>query len=74
MTVDLRHALVVASHAINRTPGLGEYRFVDSVMTSLAIKAMRVVCVISGHDSFVEDGLMTDITIVRTVGADWRAI
>jgi hypothetical protein len=74
MTPHLGHAFVMTSHAIDAMTGLCEYQFTDSVMTTSAIQAVYVVPVVSGHDSFVNNGLVTDSTIERTVGADWGAI
>lgn len=68
------YALVVAVHAINAVTCLGEHKLVDAIMTCSAFEAVRVVAVVAGHDSLVEDGLMADTTRVRAIGTDGLAV
>lgn len=70
MTSNFCHAFVVAAHAVNAVAGLCEDELVDSVVTDLALEAVSVIRVVSGHDRLVEDGLLADVAIVAAVSAD----
>lgn len=35
---------------------------------------MRMIGIISCHDSLVQDGLLADVAAIGTVRADWRAV
>lgn len=50
--------------------GLGKHEFVDAIVTRATFETVRVVRVIAGHDSLVQDGLVTDAAAVGAVGAD----
>ena len=74
MTLALLNSLVVAVHTIYPAARLGEHKFVDPVLADLALKTVRVVGVVAGHDRLVEDGLLADIAAVGAVGAYGRAV
>ena len=56
MTATAGNTLVVTVHAIYAVMGLREHELVDAIATRLALEAMSVVRVVTGHDSFVQDG------------------
>ena len=74
MTLALLNSLVVAVHTIYPAARLGEHKFVDPVLADLALKTVRVVGIVAGHDCLVEDGLLADIAAVGAVGAYRRAV
>lgn len=61
-------------HTIYALASFGKDEFINPVLADFAFKAMSMVCIVTGHDSFVKNWLFTDVTSVGTVGADWRAI
>ena len=67
MTLALLNSLVVAVHTIYPAARLGEHKFVDPILADLALKTVRVVGVVAGHDRLVEDGLAADVATVRAV-------
>ena len=74
MTATAGHTLVVTVHAIYAVMGLREHELVDAIATRLALEAVGVVRVVTGHDSFVQDGEMTDRARIAAVRADGLAI
>ena len=74
MTTATCDALVMAIHAINALTRLGENELVDPVLADLAFEAVGMVGIVTGHDSFVENGLPTDVTAVGAVGTYRRAV
>lgn len=60
-------ALAVAGHAVDSLTGFGKDELVYPLLTHFAVKTMRVVRVLAGHDGFIEYWLSTDITAVRAV-------
>ncbi len=58
------NVLVMTFCVINPEAGLGEHKLVDMVVTGMTFEAVRVIRVIAGHDSFIEDGLMADAAVV----------
>jgi len=64
----------VAIHTIYALASLCKDEFIDPVFTDFAFEAMSVICVVPGHDSFVENRLFTDIACVGAISADGGAI
>lgn len=65
---------MVTLHTVNTMTGLGKHEFVDTIVTRATFEAVGMVRVVTGHDSFVKYGLVTDAAAVRTVGADGLTI
>jgi len=57
-------ALLVTLHAVNTMTGFGKHEFVDTIVTGTTFEAVGVVRVVTGHDGFVKDGLVTNATAV----------
>ena len=57
-------ALMVTVHAVNTMAGFCKHEFVDTIVTGATFEAVGVVRVVTGQDSFVEDGLLTNATAV----------
>ena len=57
-------ALMVTLHAVNTMTGFGKHEFVDTIVTGTTFEAVGVVRVVTGHDGFVKDGLLTNATAV----------
>lgn len=74
MTTDLGHALVVAGHTVYALACFGEDEFVDAIMAYFALEAVGVVRVVTGHDGFIEDGLLANVAIVTAVCTDGGSI
>ena len=68
------HAITVAVHAIYALACLREDELVDPILTYLAFEAMSMVSVVPRHDCFVQNGQVTDVATVGTVGADGRTV
>ena len=49
----LCHPLIMTFHAIYPLTCLGEHKLVDSRLAYFAFETMRVIRVVSGHDSFI---------------------
>jgi len=58
------YPLVVTVHAVYSLACFGKYEFVDPISADFALEAMRVVRVVTGHDSFVKNGKFADIAAV----------
>lgn len=71
---DLDHAFIVALHAIYALASFGEDKFVDSVLAYFTFEAMSMIRVVASHDSFIENGEVADVAVIRTVGANGGAI
>jgi hypothetical protein len=65
---------MVTVHAVNTMAGFCKHEFVDTIVTGATFEAVGVVRVVTGQDSFVEDGLLTNATAVWAVGADGLTI
>ena len=65
---------MVTLHTVDTMTGLGKHEFVDTIVTRATFEAVGMVRVVTGHDSFVKYGLVTDAAAVRTVGADGLTI
>lgn len=74
MTSNLCHALIMAVHTVYAVTGFGKDQLVYAVVADFALEAVGVIRVVSCHDGFVEDGLLTDVAIVAALGTDWGAI
>jgi hypothetical protein len=57
-------ALMVTLHAVNTMTGLGKHELVDTIMTGATFEAVGMVRVVTSHDGFVKDGLVTDAAAV----------
>ena len=53
MSPYLRHPFIMTFHAIYSLTCLGEHQLVDSRLAYFALETMRVIRVVSGHDSFI---------------------
>jgi len=71
---DFDHALVVAVHAVYALTGFCEHKLVDSVAADLAFEAMGMIRVVASHDSFIENGEMTNVATVGAIGTYRRAV
>lgn len=71
---DLDHAFIMALHTIYALACLGKNKFVDSILAYFAFEAMSMIRVVTSHDGFIENGEVTDVAVIGTVGADWGAI
>ncbi len=60
----------MAFHAIYALTGLCKNELIDSVLAYFTLEAMGVIRVVASHDGFIENGEVTDIAVVRTVGTD----
>jgi hypothetical protein len=70
MPSDFDHTLAVTVHAIYTLRGFREHEFVDPVLAVLALEAMGVIIVITGHDRLVQYRLLADITAIGAVGTN----
>lgn len=68
------HTVIVAPHAIYTLASLCKDKLVDSVLAYFTFEAMGMVRIVASHDSFIENGEVADVAVVRTVGANGRAI
>jgi hypothetical protein len=59
----------MTTHTINALAGLGEDELVDPVLAYFTFEAVGMIRIVAGHDSFVEDGKVTDVTAVGAIGA-----
>lgn len=64
----------MAVHTVYAVTGFSKDQLVYSIVANFALEAVCVVRVVSCHDGFVEDGLLTDVAIVAALGADGGAI
>lgn len=67
-------ACIVTIHAVDPLGRLREYKLLDPLLAHLAIKAVRVIRVVAGHDGLVKDRQATDVAAIRAVRADRGAI
>lgn len=74
MTTDLGHALVVASHTIYSLARFGEDQLVNTIVAYFALEAMGVIRVVTGHNGFVEDGLLAYVAVVAAICTDGGSI
>ena len=74
MTTNFCHTLVMTVHAVYAMARLGKDELVDSVVADFALEAVCVIGVVSGHDCFVEDGLLADVAIVAALCTDGGSI
>lgn len=58
------YPLIVTVHTIYALACFGEYQLVNPISANLALETMRVIRVITSHDSFVEDGKFADIAAI----------
>jgi hypothetical protein len=70
MPSDFDHTLAVTVHAIYTLRGFREHEFVDPVLADLALEAMGVIRVVTGHDRLVQYRLLADITVIGAVGTN----
>jgi hypothetical protein len=54
----------MTAHTINALTGLGEDELVNPVLAYFTFEAMGMIRIVASHDSFVEDGKVTDVTTV----------
>ena len=59
-----RYPLVVTVHTVYSLARFGKYEFVDPISADFALETVRVVRVVTGHDSFVKDGKFADIAAI----------
>ena len=64
----------MAIHAIYALASLCKNKFIDAVLADFAFETVGVICIVAGHDSFVENRLFTDIAGIGAISADWRTI
>jgi hypothetical protein len=74
MTTNFCHALVMTVHAVYAMTRLGKDELVDSVVADFALEAVCVIGVVSGHDCFVENGLLADVAVVAALCTDGGAV
>jgi hypothetical protein len=68
------HAFVVAIHAVYALTCLSEDEFVDTVVADLALEAVCMIGIVTGHDSLVENRKLANVAAVRTICANRRAV
>lgn len=71
---DLNHAFVVTVHTIDALARPGEDKFFYPFVADLAFETVSMIRVLSGHDGFVQDRLMTNAATIRAIGANRGAI
>lgn len=59
----------MTAHTIDALAGLGEDKLVNPVLAYFTFEAVCMIRIIASHDSFVEDGKVTDVAAVGAVGA-----
>lgn len=64
MFSNFNHAFVMTIHAIYALTCLGKDEFVDTVAADFALEAMSMIRIVTGHDSFVENGKLANIAAV----------
>jgi hypothetical protein len=70
----LDHPFIMALHAIDALARLRKDKFVDTILADLALEAVRMVRIVTGHDCLVKNGVVADVAAVGAVCADRRAI
>lgn len=70
MSPYFRHALVMAVHTVDSLTRLCKHELVYTRFANFAFETMGVVRIISGHDSFIQNGQIANIAAVGTVGTD----
>jgi hypothetical protein len=70
----LDHAFVVALHAVDALAGLCKDELVDAILADLALEAVCMVRIVTGHDRLVKYRVMADIAAVRAVCANGGTI
>jgi hypothetical protein len=65
---------IVAIHAVDPLGRLGKDELLYAVLADLALEAVSVIAVVTGHDCLVEDRLPAHVAAVGAVGADRRAV
>ena len=60
----------MAIHAVYTLARLGKDKFINACFAHFTLEAMRMIRVISGHDSLVKNWQVAHIATVRTVRAN----
>lgn len=67
-------SLVMAWHTVDSLTRLSEDELIYSFLAHSTVEAMRVIGILAGHDSLVQDGLTANVATVRAICTHGGAI